>query len=41
MICNSITVLKASLYGVTTDKITYKGNGSCAAGHNQTRKQWG
>jgi len=41
MICNSITVLKACLYGVTTDKITYKGNSYCASGHNQTRKQRG
>lgn len=36
MIWNHITELKACLCGVTTDKITCKGNGCCASGHNQT-----
>lgn len=41
MVCNSITILEACLYGFTTDKIAYKGNGYCALRHKQTRKQWG
>lgn len=38
MICNAITVSRACLYGVTIDKIPYKGNSYCPSGHNQTSK---